>query len=210
MERITNIEAGFKSTFWDGRARLNGSVFHYDYKNYQGFFLDVATQVVENIDAKVKGGELEFSVIPLHGLNLQLGVSHLESMAPDVPTPVGILVPAEMPQAPHWTLNALARYEWPMLGGVASIESDAKWNSQQYLELINAPVDLQPAYAVINARVGFGSLDDRWQVNAFVKNAADKWYRLYNLDLSGFIGSNQGVYAPPREYGLELRYHFGG
>ena len=26
----------------------------------------------------------------------------------------------------------------------------------------------------------------------------------------GFIGSNQGVYAPPREYGLELRYHFGG
>jgi len=27
---------------------------------------------------------------------------------------------------------------------------------------------------------------------------------------AGFIGSNQGVYAPPREYGLELRYHFGG
>jgi len=107
-------------------------------------------------------------------------------------------------------LNALARYEWPLFGGVASVESDAKWNSQQYLELINAPVDLQPSYAVINARVGFGSLDDRWQVNAFVKNAADKWYRLYNLDLSGFIGSNQGVYAPPREYGLELRYHFGG
>jgi iron complex outermembrane recepter protein len=210
MERLTNIEAGFKSTFWDGRARLNGSVFHYDYKNYQGFFLDVATQVVENIDAKVKGGELEFSVIPVHGLNLQLGVSHLESMAPHVPTPSGDFVPAEMPQAPHWTLNALARYEWPMLGGVASVEGDAKWNSRQYLELINAPVDLQPSYAVINARVGFGSVDDRWQVDAFVKNAADKWYRLYNLDLSGFIGSNQGVYAPPREYGLELRYHFGG
>jgi len=210
MERLTSIEAGFKSTFWDGRARLNGSVFHYDYKNYQGFFLNVATQVVENVDAKVKGGEIEFAVVPVHGLNLQLGVSHLESMVPHVPTPAGIIVPAEMPQAPHWTLNALARYEWPLFGGMASIEGDAKWNSQQYLELINAPVDLQPSYAVINGRIGFSSLDDRWQIHAFVKNAADKWYRIYNLDLAGFIGVNQGVYAPPREYGLELRYHFGG
>lgn len=210
LERLTNIELGFKSTFWDGRARLNGSVFHYDYKDYQGFFLVVATQVVKNVDAKVKGGELEFAVVPVHGLNLQLGVSHLESIVPRIPTPAGVDVPAEMPQAPHWTLNALARYEWPLFGGVASVEGDAKWNSHQYLELINAPVDLQPSYAVINARAGFATGDGRWQVDAFVKNAADKWYRIYNLDLAGFIGVNQGVYAPPREYGLELRYHFGG
>lgn len=209
MERLTSIELGVKSSFWDGRARLNGSVFHYDYKNYQGFFLNVATQVVENVDAKVKGGELEFAVVPIHGMNLQLGVSHLESIVPLTPTPAGDLVPTQMPQAPHWTFNILARYEWPMLGGLAWVEGDAKWNSYQYLELINAPVDLQPSYGVINARVGFGSVDKKWEVNAFVRNAADKWYRIYNLDLSGFIGMNQGVYAPPREYGLELRYHFG-
>jgi iron complex outermembrane recepter protein len=210
LERLTSVELGFKSTFWDGRARLNGSVFHYDYKDYQGFFLNVATQVVENVDAKVKGGELEFAVLPITGLSIQFGLSHLESIVPHVPTPAGAIVPAEMPQAPHWTLNALARYEWPLLGGLASVEADAKWNSRQYLELINAAVDLQPSYSVINGRVGFGSVDGRWQVNAFIKNAADKWYRIYNLDLSGFIGVNQGVYAPPREYGLELRYHFGG
>jgi iron complex outermembrane receptor protein len=210
MERLTSIEAGFKSSFWDGRARLNGSIFHYDYKDYQGFFLDVATQVVENVNAKVKGGELEFAVLPVHGLNVQLGISHLESIVPQVPTPSGEIVSAQMPQAPHWTFNALARYEWPLFGGVASVEGDAKWNSQQYLELINAQVDLQPSYAVLNGRIGYGSLDSRWQVDAFIKNAADKWYRIYNLDLAGFIGSNQGVYAPPREYGLEFRYHFGG
>ncbi|MBV8853881.1 MAG: TonB-dependent receptor [Sinobacteraceae bacterium] len=210
LERLTSIELGMKSTFWDGRARLNASVFHYDYKNYQGFFLDVATQVVENVDAKVKGGELEFAVVPVHGMNFQLGVSHLESTVPRVPTPSGAFVPAEMPQAPHWTFNALGRYEWPMFGGMASIEADAKWNSQQYLELINAQVDLQPSYAVINGRLGFSTVDNRWQVDAFIKNAADKWYRIYNLDLSGFLGVNQGVYAPPREYGLEVRYHFGG
>ena len=66
---------------------------------------------------------------------------------------------------------------------------------------------LVPAELVIDHSVQVDAFGTR---DAFVKNAADKWYRLYNLDLSGFIGSNQGVYAPPREYGLELRYHFGG
>jgi iron complex outermembrane receptor protein len=210
LERLTSVELGFKSTFWDGRARLNGAIFHYDYKDYQGFFLNVATQVVENVDAKVKGGELEFAVVPVHGVTLQLGLSHLESRVPHVPTPSGDIVPTEMPQAPHWTINALARYEWPMLGGLASVEADGKWNSRQYLELINAPVDLEPSYGVINGRIGFSSMDKTWQVDAFIKNAANKWYRIYNLDLSGFIGVNQGVYAPPREYGVEFRYHFGG
>ncbi len=209
-EKLTNIEMGFKTTFWDGRARLNGSVFHYSYKDYQGFFLDVSTQVVENVDARVKGGELEFAVVPVHGLNLQLGLSHLESLVPKVPTPAGVIVPTEMPQAPHWSLNAVARYEWPMFGGLGSIEADGKWNSRQYLELINAPVDLQSSYALINGRIGFGSTDGKWEAAAFVKNAANKQYRMYNLDLSGFIGVNQGVYGPPRLFGAEFRYRFGG
>jgi hypothetical protein len=33
---------------------------------------------------------------------------------------------------------------------------------------------------------------------------------MYNLDLSGFIGVNQGVYGPPRTYGAEIVYRFGG
>jgi len=210
QEKLTSSEIGFKSTFWDGRARLNGSIFYYDYKNYQGFFLDVATQVVENVNARVKGGELEFAAVPVHGLNLVLGVSHLESYVPFVPTPSGAIVPAEMPQAPRWSINAVARYEWPLFGGLASVEGDTKWNSRQYLELINSPVDLQPSYALLNGRLGFGSSDGRWEVGAFIKNAADKLYRMYNLDLSGFIGINQGVYGPPRTYGADVRYRFGG
>ena len=86
----------------------------------------------------MKGGELELAVAPLRGLNMQLGVSYLDTRAEDVPTPAGVLITAQLPQAPLWSLNAEARYEWPALGGQLSVESDAKWNKQQYLELINA------------------------------------------------------------------------
>jgi iron complex outermembrane receptor protein len=209
QEKLTSYEVGFKSTFWDNKARLNGALFYYDYKDYQGFFLNVATQVVENVNAKEKGGELEFAVLPVHGLNLQLGVSHLETMVPQTPTPAGGLVPTQMPQAPHWSFNAVARYEWPLFGGMMSAEADAKWNSYQYLELINAAVDLQPSYAVTNARLGFATGDGHWDFSAFVKNLADTRYRIYNLDLSGFIGVNQGVYGAPRLYGASFRYRWG-
>jgi iron complex outermembrane receptor protein len=209
QERLTSLEAGFKSTFWDGAARLNGSVFYYDYKNYQGFFLDVATQVVENINAKVKGGELEFALVPVRGLNLQLGLSRLDSRADNVPTPSGVLVTSQLPQAPPWSVNAVARYEWPAFGGHLSAEADVKWNDKQYFELINAQVDFEGSYALANARLGYVSGDGRWDLSAYCRNIGDKAYRVYNLDLSGFLGINQSVYGTPRLFGASVAYHWG-
>ena len=208
-EKLTSYELGVKSTFWNGAARLNAGVFYYDYKNYQGFFLDVATQIVENLDAKVKGGEIELAVVPARGLNLQLGLSRLDTRAENVPTNSGLKVTTQLPQAPAWSVNGVARYEWPALAGHLSVEADGKWNKEQYLELANAPVDLEPAYSVFNARVGYASGDGRWDVSAYARNAANKYYRIYNLDLSGFLGINQSVYAPPRLYGATFTYHWG-
>jgi len=209
QEKLTSYELGFKSTFLDGAARLNGAIFYYDYRDYQGFFLAVATQVVENINAKVKGGELEFAVVPLHGLNLQLGVSHLETAAYNVPTPAGNKFTTELPQAPRWTLNAVAHYQWPMLGGQMSVEADTKWNAHQYLELVNNPVDYEPAYMLTNARIVFMTGDGRWDFTAYVNNLANRYYRIYNLDLSGFLGIDQRVYGPPRTFGATFRYQWG-
>ncbi len=183
-EKLTSYEMGFKSTFWDGKARVNGNLFYYDYKDYQGFFLDVATTIVENVNAKVKGGELELAVAPLRGLNMQLGVSYLDTRAEDV-------------------------YEWPAFGGQLSVESDAKWNKQQFLELINAEDDLEHSYIVTNARVAYTSGSGRWEYAAFCKNLADRWYRVYNLDLSGFLGIDQSVFAPPRTFGASVLYRWG-
>jgi len=209
QEKLTSYEVGTKTTFWGGAARLNAALFYYDYKDYQGFFLDVATQVVENINAKVKGGELEFAVVPVHGLNLQLGLSHLESRALNVPTNAGDIVTTQMPQAPHWSANAEALYEWPWLGGQMSLEADAKYNARQYLELANAPVDLEGGYAVINSRVAYTTRNNRWVFSAYANNLADRWYRVYNLDLSGFLGIDQSVYGPPRTFGAGVRYQWG-
>ena len=213
-ETLTSYEFGWKSEFWNNTARLNAAAFYYDYKNYQGFVLNGLVQVVKNLNAKVKGAEVEFAVVPLTGLNIETGLSWLDSQADNVPMPVPagaapLTLNRELPQAPKLSLNFAVRYVWAALDGKFAVGIDSKWSDRQYLELINAPVDLQPAYAVANGRGSYTSGSGAWEAAVYVRNLTNKIYRVYNLDLSGPLGSNQGVYATPRTFGADFSYHWG-
>lgn len=209
QEKLTSYEVGEKATFLNGAARLNSSLYYYNYKNYQGFFLEGLASYVKNVNAKDYGGEIEFAIVPTKGLNLQVGVSNIDSSVADIPEPSGQLITAQLPQAPKWSVNAAAHYDFPLnIPGVVSIDADTKWNKAQYLELINAPVDLQPSYMITNARLAYKSNRGNWDVALYTKNMFDRVYRQYNLDLSS-VGWNLGVYAPPRLYGVTFTYHLG-
>jgi len=210
QETLTSYEVGSKSTFMDGAARLNAALFYYDYNKYQGFFLVGLAQAVKNIDAKVKGGEVEFAWVPVAGLTTEWGLSGLATRAFNVPMPCGCInLDTQLPQAPKWSLNGSARYEWPTALGHLFIEGDGKWITAEYFELINAPVDREPAHLVANARLGIRSNAGNWTAAVGVRNLADKFYRVYNLDLSATLGSDQSVYAPPRTWFATLTYRWG-
>jgi iron complex outermembrane receptor protein len=207
QEVLTSYEIGEKLTFLDGRARLNSAIFYYDYKNYQGFFVEGLTNVVQNVQAREKGGEMEFAWAPVRGANLQLSVSHLETAATSVPLPAGGYTETEMPQAPKWSVNGAASYDWVVPAGRVSFELDAKWNGKQHLELENAPADLEPAYIVANTRISYTTPDDRCEIAGWVRNFTDRWYRVYALDLSS-LGFMQNVYGPPRTFGATFTYRW--
>ena len=206
-ETLTDTEIGEKLTFWNGRARLNADLFYYDYHNYQAFELIDFTQIIGNLQAYLKGGEVDLTLMPISGLTLEAGVSGLSTKIKNVAMPDGSLLDRVMPNAPKWTFNALARYEWPAPGGNWLAQIDAKWNAAQYLENINGPDDYQPSYAVVNLRLGY-TTENSWEVAAYAKNVANKYYRIYSLDLSS-LGYTEGVYGRPREIGVDFRYHWG-
>jgi iron complex outermembrane recepter protein len=211
QETLTSYELGSKSTLLGGAARFNADVFYYDYRNYQGFFLVGLAQAVRNIDAKIKGAEFEFAWAPVEGLTTNVGLSALDTRAYDVPMPCGCtFLDRQMPQAPKWSGNASVRYQRGTPVGTFSIETDGKWDSVEYFELINAPVDREPGHLVANARLGYTSLNGHWEAAFDVRNLTDKWYRVYNLDLSATLGSNQSVYAPPRLWSFTVAYRWGG
>ena len=202
-EVLKAYELGLKTDLWDGAARLNMAAFYYDYDDYQSFSILGLTPQVANSDAEATGGEIELIATPVTGLDLLFGAAFIDSEVEAVTTVFGGTVEAELPTAPSASLNMLARYEWPALGGHLSAQVDGNWNDDQFLEGTNSEVSFEKSYSVWNANVGYRTGDDRFRAMVYVKNFTDEEYRLYNLDL-GLLGFIEQVYAPPRQAGITL------
>ncbi len=75
-EFVNAYEAGSKNTLLDGDMTLNGAVFWYDYSNYQISQIVDRTSVNLNINATVKGAELESTWEPMSGLVFNLSAGY--------------------------------------------------------------------------------------------------------------------------------------
>jgi iron complex outermembrane recepter protein len=207
-EVLDAYEVGVKSTL-ARNTRLNVSAFYYDYHDYQAFSLTGLQPQVANSDATVKGGEVELFTRPLRNFDFALSAAFLDSNVKFVPA----VIPgtgtrnAELPQAPHVSLNALGRYTVPVGFGTLAFQLDGKYASKHFLEGTNSKVSFQRGYAVANASIALTSSDERWQGSLWVKNFTNSKYKVYNLDL-GLLGFVEQMYAPPRQFGATLRFGF--
>ncbi|HEU4809615.1 MAG TPA: TonB-dependent receptor [Sphingomicrobium sp.] len=212
-EVLHAFEIGEKWTFAPG-MRLNATAFYYDYKDYQAFSLTALQPQVANSDATAKGGEIELFARPMRNLDLAIGAAFLDSDVDAVPAgDVGEFVHhAEFPQAPGFSLNALARYAFPLTFGELAFQADGRYSGAHFLEGTNSEVSHQDSYAVLNGTVSLTDPDQRWQASLWVKNVTNTKYLVYNLDLSGAFGDRTGfveqMYAPPRQFGATLRFGF--
>src|SRR6185437_14916235 len=68
-----------KNTLADGSLTLNGDVFFYDYKGYQISQIIDRTSINLNVDATVKGVELESTWEPIPGLRFNLATGYESS-----------------------------------------------------------------------------------------------------------------------------------
>ncbi|MFN3523755.1 MAG: TonB-dependent receptor [Phenylobacterium sp.] len=78
-EFVNAIEIGAKNTLLDGRLLLNLTAFHYDYKGYQIGRSVNRSVYNENIDAKIKGAELESVWEPIDNLRLNANIGYLDT-----------------------------------------------------------------------------------------------------------------------------------
>jgi iron complex outermembrane receptor protein len=208
-EELTSYEFGVKSTLANGRVRLNGGVFYYDYKDYQAYTLYLGTGRIVNRDATLKGAEIEFAAVPIDGLTVELNYAYLDSEVEGITLPLGRDVNSEMPMSPESAVTGLLRYEWSAFGGTLALQADGKYETQQYFTTFNAPVDRVPSRLIANARasyafdVGASSLE----VALFARNVTDELYAVYEADVSA-LGFAQITLAPPRVIGGEVTVRF--
>lgn len=208
QEVLTNYEGGFKLTLLDRKLTLNGSAFRYVYKDYQAFSLQGLSQFITNNPARLWGLELETNWRPTRRFTIGAYITYLNTVVHDITLPGGRVTDRKLPQAPEWSIGGNLRYELPVGPGRLAFSTDWKYNSSQYFSTFNAPIDLEPAYTVGNARISFTTGEKDWEVAFFVNNLTDKWYRVYNLDLGAALSVANQTYARPRWFGGSISYRW--
>ncbi|MGC2032354.1 MAG: TonB-dependent receptor [Steroidobacteraceae bacterium] len=208
-EVLTDYEAGAKVTL-NNTTAINASFYHYSYDNYQAFAQVGTTQTLVNLHAVANGMEIELNSHPITGLTLQLSPAFEQSRVYHILLPDFVsVVNHDLPQAPHFSGNASANYDFPLGTGTGSVGTDVTYQGHTCFTILCAPVEHEGAYAVAGARIGFKPAGGHWEFNAFVHNMLDRAYRQYAFDASQFSGVALGVYAPPRTWGLSATYRFG-
>jgi iron complex outermembrane receptor protein len=213
-ETLMSYEVGFKSTFMDGRARLNGAAYFYDYDDYQAFVFVQSSGTVTNLQAETKGVELDFTVSPVSGLDIMLGASYFDATVEDLglaatdPSVEPLLKDVEPSFAPPLQIAALVRYAWPALGGELTAQVDGAYTDSFFHNLRNFDSQKYDDYAVGNLRFGYAPESGNWELAAFVKNVTDERYRTIGFDLATLCGCNEDAYGAPRWAGLSLKVNF--
>ncbi|WP_193161749.1 TonB-dependent receptor [Microbulbifer hainanensis] len=211
-EDITNFELGIKTTLAD-RFRVNAAAFNYTIEGYQAqVFLTVADgSVITNAgDVTGTGAEIEvtapitdnFEMIGGAGwLTTEFDSDQIFHVAGDNYTLDG----NELPSAPEFTYNLMARY-YMSLGGNGELvfQGDYAWQAEHFLQIENDPYSRQDAYGLANASVSWHSPSDRYSIEGFVKNLTDEQYFTYQNTLGSDWG--YGVWGQPRTAGMRLNW----
>lgn len=207
-EVLDAFEIGFKASLFDGRARVNGAAFYYDYQDFQAFRIEGLSTFIFNADSKNKGFELEIQSSPIEDLDVLFGMGFVDI---DLPVDLGLgLGPRNTRpvQSPKWNLNGLARYAWPMPGGRMAIQGDFQYRSELFFSLTQAEAVTEDGYTLTNARLSYTTDNDRWTAALFVHNLTNEQYLVQTFDLATVLGMTEQYYGLPRWFGGSVHYRF--
>jgi iron complex outermembrane receptor protein len=221
VESLRSYETGFKLSFPDQRVELNASAFFYDYEGYQATFVrstELSARLQNAGDVEIKGLELSLRWLATDNLLLEGGISLLDNeivstdvtLPPlDPSQPTTTIKGNEVANAPDYSINGRARYEFPEMGSFQpNIQLDFKYLDDHFLEPNNRAVLKQDGYLLLNARIGAQQEQRGWEVALWVRNITDEKYVVAGEDLFLAVGLGTWVLGQPRTYGVELGYRF--
>lgn len=227
-EILDAYEIGLKTELFNRQLRFNIAAYYYDYSDIQlrttappsppgGSILFNAA------NAEMKGIDADFVWVPTDKLTINGGVAWLDAEYTEFPSgictsprPIGgpilggvVSVPCDLaghtpPSAPELSYSLSVTYAFDTSIGGFSLNASDSYKSDYFWEPGNRL--RQDAFHVVNASVTWTALNPAFSVQLFGRNLADEFY--FASGAEGAAGNDLQVPAPPRSYGVMLRYQF--
>ncbi len=215
-EEVTSYELGIKAS--RGRFTVAGATF---FANYDDIHISVLNNVEPQIrnaaKAEIKGVEVELAAALTTGLRLQAGIGYLDAKYVELDQAglQGLAIPvtldSKLMNTPEWSINLGLNYSTQLQRiGRLVIRGDFSWRDKSYKDAINTEELIQDAYGLLHAGATLVSNDDRWQFTLFGHNLTDEKYSQSGVANKPDFGLVVANVARPREWGVSVRYRFGG
>ncbi|MGZ8335550.1 MAG: TonB-dependent receptor [Allosphingosinicella sp.] len=217
-EKAESFEVGIKSTLWDRRLVANFAVFTTDYSGIQLNFQQGVSPTIQNAgDARIRGAELELSLIPNNTFRVDAAFGMIDAEYTSVlpqsqvaPSPLqaGVFPGADLPKTPNFTMNLSPRVRlgiggWGDVTVAASYTyTTALWNDTERTFLLE-----RESTHNVNVNVTVRPLSDRWHLTLGVTNLLDQRYLITGqAQIAG--GLIYGTYSRPTEWYARVGVEF--
>ena len=217
-------ELGYKTTLWDGRARLSGTLFHTEIENLQVTSFQGTSFVVGNAAALTSQGvEIETQFALSDAWEVGASAAYLDSEYDDFdgapctiyqiaavgPTCSQDLSGERGPNAPEWSGTVYARYTKSLNNNLAlDFDVNGNYKDDYYLDGDLDPNALQDAYVKVNARLALRSQDGVWEAALYGRNLTDETTYTFVVDSPLSAGIYSAWVEEPRIIGLQGQYNF--
>jgi iron complex outermembrane receptor protein len=162
-------------------------------------------------DAEVYGLEVDLTARPTDRLLFRLSANAMDTEITKINPDVRADYQGNrLANAPEVSASAILRYDLPTenAGFGSYLMLDGSYRGKTYYSLNNRGQSSQDAFGLINARIGFTSLDERWELALWGRNLADKLYVSSAYDNFGGIFPSQNFLGEPRSYGVSATFRY--
>jgi iron complex outermembrane receptor protein len=218
-ENVKAYEIGFKSDFFDRRARLNAAIYQTEFGNIIGTTRgDVTSRCPgapfcnDNIgDARIRGFEAELQTRPADGLQVSANVGYTRFKYQSLSAIVqGLTLDSPNTRVPNWNASGSIQYDAQLgNGGKITPRVDVSYRSRIYFNTSRANVSAQQdPYALVNTRLTYTMPGENWSISVAATNLLDKFYYTTLTDQRESFGFLSGTVGRPREILATVRRNF--
>ncbi len=221
-ENSLTMEAGFKSTLFDGAGRANITYFHTKFDILQVSSFNGVSFVTSNAASAISQGvEFEFQFVPFWGLFIGVSGAYINATFDEfktAPCPAeqesasGVcdLTGRPLASAPKWNGTISANYDKQLFNlpfrFVAGVSVQLK--TFEYFNTDLDPFDSNDPLEYWRGRIGIKDVDEVWSFMIHGDNLSNVERFVFTNDVPVFTGTHFGERMPLRSIAGEFRLSF--
>lgn len=219
-ETVDSYEVGAKSALLDGRLRLDGAIYYYDYKDFQTVIQDGVVFTIANAGAaKAYGFEGQMEWRAASGLDIYATYAYSHARFDG-----GAYDGNQFRLSPDHSLSLGASWKFEAIGGTFDIRPSYTWQSEVFFDdnndrsvfqqppaafvADNIQDEKQGAYGLLNLRGSFSPVGTGVTFELFGTNLLDERYIIDAGNTGDSLGLPTFIAGPPRMFGASIGWKF--